>query len=103
MIPEYDTAFTSLKYAFSELCLADRSPTADQILTLVRKLKWDAGRVEGNRPAMFDDGVCMATGESMLRVHLNSGLYYLRQASTELERLGLREDKALCEEIIKEI
>jgi hypothetical protein len=100
MNPQHDKAFTDLKYSFSELCLADKESAAEQVLGIVRDLGWDYERVERNRPAMIDDGICIGTGESMLLVHLHSGLGYLIDAARELGRLGFRAQRDGCERII---
>ncbi|EXL67924.1 hypothetical protein FOPG_15975 [Fusarium oxysporum f. sp. conglutinans race 2 54008] len=99
---QHDAAFTQLKYSFSELCLADRAPAAERVLDIVRDLGWDVERVEGNRPAIVDDGVSIVTGESMLRAHFSSGLAHLTSASIELGRLGLRAQKDKCERIVQD-
>lgn len=100
---KYDTAFTSLKYAFSEFCLADQGTRAERVLDLVRGLGWDVERVERNRPACIDDGVCKGTGQPMLRVHSNSALAYLTDASYEFERFGMRQCQAACDDIRRDM
>lgn len=96
---KYGTAFTSLKYAFSEFCLPDHGTRAERVIDLVRSLGWDVERVEMNRPAMIDDGVCRGTGQSMLRVHLKSALAYLTTASKEFDRHGMRQRQTACDNI----
>ena len=98
----HDMAFTYLKYSFGKLCLADREPLANKVLDLVQELGWDDSKVEGYRPAMADDGTCLATGRSMKMIHLGSGLGYLGAASAELERLGMMQQKRKCDELLIE-
>ena len=46
--------------------------------------------------------VYAGTGESMLLVHLGSGLGYLTDAARELGRLGFRAQRDDCERVIQD-